>query len=73
MENDYLGAEMHSIIDLLQLVQLFHHCLFFFNEPTVTKEVYLDMMQIFAIPQVCHLHPNIFDSKMVCLNIGVKS
>lgn len=60
LENDYLGAEMHSIIDLLQLVQLFYDCLFFFTEPTVTKEVYLDMMQIFAIPQVCHLHPNIF-------------
>lgn len=33
---------------------------FFFAEPTVTKESYLDMIQIFAIPQVCHLHPNVF-------------
>ncbi|GBM39932.1 hypothetical protein AVEN_250250-1 [Araneus ventricosus] len=32
---------------------------FIFAESTVTKEVYLDMLQLFAIPQISHV-PNIF-------------
>ncbi|GBN54596.1 hypothetical protein AVEN_21553-1 [Araneus ventricosus] len=32
---------------------------FFFAELTVTKEVYMDMLQLFAIPQIPHI-PNIF-------------
>ncbi|GBN14641.1 hypothetical protein AVEN_39551-1 [Araneus ventricosus] len=32
---------------------------FFFAESTVTKEVYLDMLQLFAIPQISHI-PDIF-------------
>ena len=32
---------------------------FFFAESTVIKEVYLDMLQLFAVPQISHT-PNIF-------------
>lgn len=32
---------------------------FFFHEKTITKEVYLDMLQIYAVPQISHLQPNI--------------
>lgn len=33
---------------------------FFFAEPTVTKEVYLDMLELFAIPQIEHRQPNVY-------------
>ncbi|GBO08858.1 hypothetical protein AVEN_189419-1 [Araneus ventricosus] len=43
---------------------------FFFAESTVTKEVYLDMLQLFAIPQISHITS--FGNKMELHHIGKK-